>query len=166
MKPFHVGILSSLCALAAGCGEESTFADAAPSIDGPGIDAVPIDASVPDASPAVDADLPDATPSTVIRVDCPAKGQPEALVTVERPKIDYVYDVTILVKRSLRPGDVVRFDMGTIHDARSGAGISDGKFHAPMGTSCWEFTAVGEYPFFCTFHENLVGSLTIEAPPT
>jgi plastocyanin len=166
VRPFHVGVVFSIGALA-GCGDDATFVDAAATNDAPSLDAPPSDAPVADAPAVVDADLPDAPKSTVVRVDCPAKGQPDALVTVERPKLEYVYSVVALVKRPLRPGDVVRFDMGTSHDARSGVpGFGDRRFHAPPGTSCWEFTAVGEYPFYCTFHEGLTGSLTIEAPPT
>jgi plastocyanin len=180
-SPTIAVVFAGLCVLAAGCGDDASFADAAPRIDAPSVDAPVPDGPPPvDAPPVPDANLPDSAPPAVVLVDCPFKEQPEARVTVETftpeggPAPRFRYDISYLVKRSLRPGDVVEFQMSSSHNAVSGQPkLPDGLFRAEASdngkttlSTCFRFDRPGEYPFFCTFHPDLTAALEIVAPPT
>jgi plastocyanin len=175
-SPTIAVVLAVLGSLAA-CGDDASFADAAPRIDAP-VDAPAPDSAPADAPPVPDADLPDSPPPAVVEVDCPVKGQPEARVTVAEnlpqggPVPRYEYDIAYFVKRSLLPGDVVEFQMSSIHDAVSGEPeLPDGLFRAERSDSskttrstCFRFDRPGIYPFFCTFHSELTSSIEIVQP--
>jgi hypothetical protein len=161
-----IAVLSILCALASGCGDDASFADAAPAFDAASIDAS-VDAGPPDAAPAPDADLPDAPPPAVVRVDCPKEGRSSAVVSVEQWKGgNYQYVINYNVDRDLRPGDTIEFVMNDIHDAVSGTLTApDGRFRAePLMSTCFRFDVAGEYQFFCTFHPKMLGVVHILTP--
>jgi hypothetical protein len=180
-SPTIAVVFAGFCAVAAGCGDDASFADAAPRIDAPSVDAPVPDGPPPvDAPPVPDADTTDAPPPAVVEVECPFKGSPEARVTVSTftpeggPAPRFRYDIAIFVKRSLRPGDVVEFQMSNFHNAVSGAPkLPNGLFRAEASdngkstrSTCFRFDRPGEYPFYCEFHIELTETLEIVAPPT
>ncbi|MEZ4401397.1 MAG: hypothetical protein R3B06_15335 [Kofleriaceae bacterium] len=144
-------LFASLSLVAAACGGD----DSAP------IDALPVDASIPDCSvtcsatdAAVDApDVVDAPPAVdapaaaVVVVDC-AGATIASVVTATAGRFN-------LTQAQVTAGDIVQFTMPASHSAHSGAtaGVDDGVFVVLRNeTKCLQFTAPGTFPFWCDPH--------------
>jgi plastocyanin len=100
--------------------------------------------------------LPDAVVSDVVVVSCT---RAVATTVTVSDRFVYVFTPTATV----RVGDVVRFEMDTLHDAVSGTptGGPDGAFLVDRGqTVCLQFNAAGRYPFFCRPH-RFTGTLSV-----
>lgn len=52
---------------------------------------------------------------------------------------------------------------GIAHTVTSSTGVFNSGSVAPDGTFSFTFTAAGTYPYFCTFHPNMTGTVKVNA---
>lgn len=148
--------LCALFGLASGCGGDDGDGhdhDAAGGDD----DAASLDAASPDADPnAPDAMIPvDAEPSSVLVVPCAGA---TIEVTVSAPGFAFAFtpsDGGAADQHTIAVNDIVQFDMPASHNAFSGPpNAPDGQFSTNFnGTTCFQFTEAGTFPFHCTPHD-------------
>jgi len=114
----------------------------------------PIDARSPaDAGPdGAPPDAPDGPPA-VVAVTCPAEG--EIATTVGTSNFAYTYSDGAMIS----VGDVVHFVLEDVHNARSDTGLFTVGFG---GDTCLRFDQTGTFPFHCTAHASVTGSITVQ----
>ncbi len=106
----------------------------------------------PDAPPSA----PDATPSTVLVIACGGV-TPDATISTTGFAFTPA-DVTISA------GQVVQFAPTGPHNMTAGVpGSPTGDFATTTSMeTCLRFTAAGDFPFYCSVHPTMLGSVTVQ----
>ena len=109
------------------------------------------DGSNADAAASADASVePDAEPSTVVLIPCTGV-TPDA----EIGTAGFAFSPNT---RTVGVGDTIRFTPTGSHNMTS----DTGEFATPTSqVACLHFTATGAFPFFCSVHPSMMGTVTV-----
>lgn len=152
LRPMKLRSLALLLMLAACGGEDENLPADAP---------VAIDAAVTIDAPAVDSATNDGT----VEIDAPAViDAPSAVQVISCTGVTPVQTIAASnfaftpANVTITAGDVIRVTSQGSHTFTSDTGAFDASIGAD---TCVRFTVAGSYPYHCTFHASMTGTVTV-----
>lgn len=168
-------VVAALVAACAGSAPGWTYAPAPPITPAPSVEPSGGPSMEPSAAPSVEPSAapsvaPSAEPSTAPSASASASGEPSGdLTIVEIAALNVEFDTDALAAPADRAFEI-RFannDPGIPHNVEirdeAGASLFLGDVFPGVETRTYDVPALasGSYPFVCTVHANMVGTLTV-----